>query len=40
MDIVVEYHCGQITLGDKETAYNHVKAGIGCVSIRLTNKEI
>ena len=34
MDIVVEYHTST------STPYNHLKAGIGSVGIRLTNKEI
>ena len=46
MDVIVEYHhCNQIS---KEISgatvdnqsFNHIKAGIGSVSITLTNKEI
>jgi len=50
MDIIVEYHTGAIkndstlisSLAAEETKakLNHIKIGIGCVDIRLTNKEI
>jgi hypothetical protein len=47
MDIIVEYHVSSNQVSDKVTkakdhqaSYNHIKAGIGSVSIKLTNKEI
>ena len=42
MDIIVEYHtCQNASLTAKtQASYNHVKAGIGSVDVKLTNKEI
>ena len=42
MDIIVEYHTYQNAGPTAQTraSYNHVKAGIGSVNVKLTNKEI
>lgn len=42
MDVIVEYHmCQNVGSADeKKGSYNHVKAGIGSVNVKLTNKEI